>query len=180
MIRQRGQFTLFSVVFTSPQTPRLCLAPTCRLSTLNLRVHTEWRLQISGVHPIMMEKIKISPGWWGWGVHAHPLSAYYHYVQSCSVRSCWVGRYTHPVSSLPYMYSVLLTTTVSRVRDWRGQTSIRNILSVQSNILLRQTYLWLSLKACLDFISHSLWHFIKSLQPCFIAFSVYRVSPIQM
>ncbi len=50
---------------------------------------------------------KVSPGWWGWGMQAHPLSAYYHHVQSCSVRSCWVGRrqrYTHPVSSLPIQY----------------------------------------------------------------------------
>ncbi len=27
----------------------------------------------SGVHPIMMEKS--ASGWWGWGVHVHPLSA---------------------------------------------------------------------------------------------------------
>ncbi len=58
----------------------------------HLRVHTVWRLPISGIHG------KISPGWWG--VLAHPLSAYYHHVQSLSVRSSWVGRYTHPISSL--------------------------------------------------------------------------------
>ncbi len=40
---------------------------------------------------------KISPGWWGGrGVHAHPLTLQYsyHHVQSCSVRSSWVGRDT--------------------------------------------------------------------------------------
>ncbi len=47
---------------------------------------------------------KISPGWWGWGMHAHPLLIYYHHVQSCSVRSSWEGGYTPSISSLPYMY----------------------------------------------------------------------------
>ncbi len=62
---------------------------------------------------------KISPGWWGWGVHAHPLSAYwYHHVQSCSVRSCWVGRYTHPVSSLPIY--VLCGRDGPGVSGWRS------------------------------------------------------------
>ncbi len=64
----------------------------------NLRVHTEWRLPISGVHPIMMEKSFLA-GESG-GVHAHPLSAYYHHVQSCSVRSCERAGTHHPVSSL--------------------------------------------------------------------------------
>jgi hypothetical protein len=48
------------------------------------------------------------PSWWKnqpWlvrvGAHAHPDSAYYHHVQCCSVHSYSVGRYTHPVSSLP-------------------------------------------------------------------------------
>ncbi len=47
------------------------------------RVHTEWRLPIPGVHPIVMEKS--APAGEGRGVHAGPLSAYYHHVQSCSV-----------------------------------------------------------------------------------------------
>jgi hypothetical protein len=44
---------------------------------------------------------KVNPGWWGWEVHAHPppLSACYHHVQSCSVRSCWEGRCTPSVLS---------------------------------------------------------------------------------
>ncbi len=75
-------------------TPELCL------SLFPQSTHRV-AIAVSGVrvHPIMMEKS--SPGWWGWRVHAHPLAAYYHHVQSCIVRSCWVGRYTHPVSSLP-------------------------------------------------------------------------------
>ncbi len=43
---------------------------------------------------------KFSPAWWGWGVHADPLSLYsiYHHVQRCKARSSWEGRYT-PVES---------------------------------------------------------------------------------
>jgi hypothetical protein len=82
--------------------------------TKKYTVYTEWQMSISGVHPIMMEKsaqtiVRV-------GVHAHPLSAYYH-LQSCSVRFCWEGRYTPSISSLPYMYSVPKTleiyTTIS-------------------------------------------------------------------
>ncbi len=52
---------------------------------------------------------KISQGWWGWEVHALPLfHSIYHYVRSCSVRSSWESRYTLPISSLTYVYSVAL------------------------------------------------------------------------
>ncbi len=34
--------------------------------------YTELQPLLSGVHSVM--RVKISPGWWGWGVHAHPLS----------------------------------------------------------------------------------------------------------
>ncbi len=45
---------------------------------------------------------KISPGWWGWRrCTPAPFHFIYHHVQSCSVRSSWVGKYTHPISSLP-------------------------------------------------------------------------------
>ncbi len=47
------------------------------------RVHTEWRLPISGVHPIMMERSALAGE--GWGCTPAHLSAYYHDVQSCSV-----------------------------------------------------------------------------------------------
>ncbi len=45
---------------------------------------------------------KISPGWWGWGVHAHPLSLYLPSRPKLqyTVRSSWEGRYTPPISSL--------------------------------------------------------------------------------
>ncbi len=53
------------------------------------------------VQPIMMEKSACAGGG-GW-VHAHPLSAYYLHVQSCSVRSCCEGRYT-PCTFISTLY----------------------------------------------------------------------------
>jgi hypothetical protein len=41
----------------------------------NHRAHTKWQSLISGVHSIHHDG-KISPGCWGWGLHAHPLSLY--------------------------------------------------------------------------------------------------------
>jgi hypothetical protein len=52
------------------------------------RVHTEWRMLISGVHFIMMEKSALAGERVTGCTHAQPLSEYYHHVQSCSVRSC--------------------------------------------------------------------------------------------
>jgi hypothetical protein len=40
---------------------------------------------------------KFSPAWWGWGVHApFPFHSIYH------ARSGWEGRYTPPISPLPF------------------------------------------------------------------------------
>ncbi len=52
----------------------VCFLSLSAKAGLNHRVHTEWQWPISGAHPIMDGKI--SPGWWGWGVHAHSLSLY--------------------------------------------------------------------------------------------------------
>jgi hypothetical protein len=56
---------------------------------------------------------KISPGWWEWGVHAHPLSTYDHHVRSCSVYAP-AERQIHSlyftISSLPFKYSVYSST----------------------------------------------------------------------
>ncbi len=52
---------------------------------------------------------KISPGWWGWGVHAPtPFHYIYHHVQSCGVQYVPADRVdTLPLLILyPYMYSV--------------------------------------------------------------------------
>ncbi len=66
----------------------------------------KWQLPISGVHPVMMEKSAMAGEGWGGGVHASPFQPIYHHVQSCSARSCWEGRYTSSISSLPDMFSV--------------------------------------------------------------------------
>jgi hypothetical protein len=77
------------------------------------RVHTEWRLPISGVHPMMMEKSALD----GESGDARPtpfsLVPRYLHVQSCRVGSSWEGRYTPCISSLPYMYS-----RVSTILGW--------------------------------------------------------------
>ena len=52
---------------------------------------------------------KISPAWWGWGMHAHPLSLYLpsrtmlQCRYQCTVCFSWEGRYpqTRPISTLP-------------------------------------------------------------------------------
>jgi hypothetical protein len=47
----------------------------------------------------MMEKLAHAGE--GGGCTPNPLHYSYHHVQSCSVRSSGVGKYTYPVSSLP-------------------------------------------------------------------------------
>ncbi len=68
----------------------------CRLTRIVVAAteYTEWQLPISGVHSIMMAGE-------GGGCTPTPFHDSSHHVQSCSVRSSWVGRYTRPVSSLP-------------------------------------------------------------------------------
>ncbi len=55
---------------------------------------------------------KISPGLWGCGCQPTTFHYSYHHVQSCSVRSSWVGRYTHPVSSRPIYVLTVCTLWV--------------------------------------------------------------------
>ncbi len=57
---------------------------------------------------------QISPDWWGWEVHAHPLSLYciYHQLQKCTLME---GRYSLPILLYPYMYSVV--TSISNTRE---------------------------------------------------------------
>ncbi len=58
----------------------------------------------------MMEKLALACEGENWEEHAHPLSLYYHHVQSCSVRSSGEGRYGTPhvffISSLIRMNSI--------------------------------------------------------------------------
>ncbi len=69
-----------------------------------LRVHTERRLQISDLHPIMMEKSALA-GEGGGDVRPPPFSL---------LPSHTMGRYTHPISPLPFhplkVYSICHST----------------------------------------------------------------------
>ncbi len=49
-----------------------------------------------------------SPAWWEWGCTPSPLSLYHE--QSCGVRSSWEGRYTPPISALPFSPLCLVTS----------------------------------------------------------------------
>ncbi len=62
-------------------------------------VHTEWQRPLSGVHPIMMEKLARA-GEAG-GCTATSFHCIYHHVQSCSIRFSGEGRCTLPISYLP-------------------------------------------------------------------------------
>ncbi len=85
-------------------TNMMCLAPIPPFSSLSAtvsvnsrwehRVHTEWQWP----HSIMMEKLARASE--VGGCTPTPFHYIYHHVQSCSVRSSWNGRYTHPISSL--------------------------------------------------------------------------------
>ena len=79
---------------------------------------TEYREAMAAFWRTFSHEGKISLGWCGWGVHAHPLSLHLPSPVKLSLRSSWVGRYTNPVSSLvkictlcnkqlqPYFYKI--------------------------------------------------------------------------
>jgi hypothetical protein len=98
--------TLYSTLY-----PVLSAVP-CTLScTLYHRVDTEWQWPHPGVFSIMMEKLA-QPGEGG-GCTSTSFPSIYHHVQSCSVRSSWESRYTHPYvlcalysTMYPIFYSV--------------------------------------------------------------------------
>ncbi len=66
----------------------------------DLRVHTEWQPPLSGIYSIMMEKLAQACEGGGGGARQPSFHYIYHHVQSCSLRSNRVGRYSHPISSL--------------------------------------------------------------------------------
>ncbi len=97
--RQKGEIFIFFYLFMSerrwasawnPSVAGLCAMEEYKLS----EPQSTHRVAFADFWYTSHHDGKISPGWWGGGVHAHPLSAYYHHVQSCSVRSSWEGRYT--------------------------------------------------------------------------------------
>ncbi len=99
---------------TSPRSPSWSSSPTFRpfrYQNISLRVMVNSTGYTQSGDCRFLAYI---PSWWknqSWlvrlGVHAHPLLDYYHHVQSCIVRSCWEGRYTSSISSLPLWLYVL-------------------------------------------------------------------------
>ncbi len=46
--------------------------------------------------------VNSNPAWWGWGEHALPPFALYTTTSKFVIRSSWEGRYTPPISPLPF------------------------------------------------------------------------------
>jgi hypothetical protein len=72
-------------------------------STSGCLVHRAHRVATAAFWRTLHHDGKISPGWWGWGVHAHPPPFAIFtitYKVAVYVRSSWEGRNTHPISSL--------------------------------------------------------------------------------
>ncbi len=57
--------------------------------------------------PLFHSQGKISSGQCGWEGHAHTLPLYPPSPKSCGVHSSWQGIYTPPISTLPYICSVV-------------------------------------------------------------------------
>ncbi len=80
------------------------------------RVHSDWQRSLSGVYSIMMEKLAQAGE--GGGCTLHPLSLY---LASRTKLQCklqlreHLSRYTHPISSLPFVLCVRLAEPCSRV-----------------------------------------------------------------
>ncbi len=95
------------------------------------RVHTEWHMPIPGLHPI-------SPGWWGWGGSGPPPFSLFPSRTSCSVRSCWEGRY-NPIYFISTLYvlcgwdfSPVLPDLVSLSESWSrslGESGSRSLMT---------------------------------------------------
>ncbi len=65
------------------------------------------------IHSILVKKL--DERWWGWGVHAHPLSLYLPSRTSCRVRSNLEGRYTPSISTIPLYVLCAIYTIMYKV-----------------------------------------------------------------
>ncbi len=74
------------------------------------------RLAIADICRTSHHDVKISPGWWGWEVHAHPPFSLLPSRRKLQCRSCWEADTLPVFHPLPYMYSVF-TTVPRRVSD---------------------------------------------------------------
>ncbi len=93
----------------------------------NHRAHTEWQWPISEIHPIMMEKSAWL--WWGWGVHAHPLSLYWPSRTKLQCTLQLRGQIHSPFHLYSYMCSVDAT--------WKKPNDIKKYIYLKSSILER-------------------------------------------
>ncbi len=112
------------------------------------RVHTEWQWSLSGVHPIMMEKLA-KPGEGG-RCTPTPFHCIYHHVESCGVCFSWEGRYTPSISALslyvPYSVVSSAALQISLCQRMKGLNPdlcndaltwlIYNILSTNINTVV--------------------------------------------
>ncbi len=74
---------------------------------------------------------KIIPGWWGGGgarqTPCHCQSVLPSRTKLHGVRSCWEGRYSPSISSLPYMYSVgKMNATINMTFPFIYKLNLRN------------------------------------------------------
>ncbi len=109
---------------STPQTWRLFTTDCMSVNTDGTIVpteNTERQEPLSGVHSIMMEKLTQSGE--GGGCTPTPFPYIYYHVQSCSERSSWVRRYTHPISSLLIVCTLWLYQTRQTVRVYTDCTS---------------------------------------------------------
>ncbi len=75
-------------------------ANTCIKNSIGAEHRVHWVLT-AAFWRIFHHEGKISPGLWGWGVHANPLSLHLPSpVKLQCTRSSWVDRFTDPVSSI--------------------------------------------------------------------------------
>ncbi len=120
---RRHYYSVYSV--TSP----VLFSVLCTDCNATLRhKHRVHRVVTSAFWRTISHEGKIRLGWWGWGVHAHPLLLYL----TSPVLSNWVGRYTDPVSSL-----VKIWTLWSQVRVYRIQYTFKQINITFPNLLLQ-------------------------------------------
>ena len=74
-----------------------------------LRVHTEWRLPISGGHPIMMEKSALAEGW---GCTPIPSHCVYHRNTKLQCTLLLRGQILYPIFTL---WSHLLSARICKL-----------------------------------------------------------------
>ncbi len=87
---------------------------------MNQRVDTEWQRPLSGMHSTMMEKFAQAGE--GGGCRPTPCHYSYHQVQSCSVRSSWVG----DTLTLFHLYQYMNACCPACMAFWRVTRALQS------------------------------------------------------